>query len=111
MKKVLSLLLVVVMIFGLAACGGGGGSTEEQKIEKVTVGLTSWPSTLDPAAQMGKQNTPWLTQVYDTLLYCNNDGSISSYICESWEMIDDVTAEFKLKEGITFHNGDPLTEF
>ena len=68
MKKVLSLLLVVVMIFGLAACGGGGGSDEPAKVDKVTVGLTSWPTSLDPAALMGKQNTPWLAQVYDTLL-------------------------------------------
>ena len=111
MKKVLSLLLVVVMIFGLAACGGGGGSEEAEKVEKVTIGLTSWPTSLDPAALMGKQNTPWLAQVYDTLLYCNNDGTVSSYICESWEMLDELTAEFKLKEGITFHNGDPLTAY
>ncbi len=109
MKKVLSLLLVVVMIFGLAACGGGEESKEPEKVEKITVALSSWPTSLDPAALMGKQNTPWLAQVYDTLLYNSEPGVLDSYICESWEMIDELTAEFKLKEGITFHNGDPLT--
>lgn len=73
------------------------------------MGLTAWPTDLDPACNMGKTRTRTLFQVFDTLLYTKNDGTVTSYVCESWDMKDDVTAEFVLKDGITFHNGDPLT--
>jgi peptide/nickel transport system substrate-binding protein len=30
-------------------------------------------------------------------------------VAESWRVIDDVTWEFRLREGVTFHDGSPLT--
>ena len=98
------------------AAPAGGAETETKaeaggplSIDKLTVAVTSWPANLDPATKMGKTCTRWITQVYDTLLYCNNDGTLTSYIADDWKMIDDLTAEVKLKPGITFHNGYPLT--
>jgi len=125
MKRFLSLVLSLTMALTIVACGNKSVSPSSvptatsdnvatspsapETIEKLVVALPSWPTNLDPVTQMGNQNTRWLNQVYDTLLYCENDGSLSSYICEDWKMIDELTAEFKLKSGITFHNGDPLT--
>lgn len=106
MKKRLALLLAVLMAFSMFIAVS---AAESDHIDKLRVGVSSWPKTLDPVGEMGKTNTRWLNQVYDTLLYCQNDGTVSSYICDSWNRIDNTTAEFKLKEGITFHNGDPLT--
>ncbi len=55
-------------------------------------------------------STHWLTNLlYDCLIWRSVDGS--GYVgqaAESWENIDDVTWRFHLREGNTFHNGEPL---
>ena len=125
MKRKLALILAMIMMLSVFA---GCGSKEEapaetaaqsgeaaaapaaaEQLDIVRVGVTAWPASLDPITKMGWTQTRILYQVYDTLLYCNDDSTISSYICDSWTRIDDYTTEYKLKEGITFHNGYPLT--
>ena len=127
MKRTLAMILALVMVLSLfAGCGRSntdtptepagnagennneGNQTEPQaaaqQLDLLRVGVTSWPANLDPATKMGKTCTRWIVQVYDTLLYAQNDGSVTSYLCESWNQVDEKTYEFKLKEGVTFHN-------
>jgi peptide/nickel transport system substrate-binding protein len=55
-------------------------------------------------------STHWLTNLlYDCLIWRSVDGS--GYVgqaAERWENIDEVTWRFHLREGNTFHNGEPL---
>ncbi|MBO6638519.1 MAG: ABC transporter substrate-binding protein [Roseitalea sp.] len=47
--------------------------------------------------------------VYDTLVYRHPEtGAYSGLLAESWERIDDQTLEFRLRQGVTFHNGEPF---
>ena len=47
--------------------------------------------------------------IYDGLLFKEPDGSISPALAASWQRVDDVTWNFTLREGVTFHNGELLT--
>ncbi len=38
-----------------------------------------------------------------------NDLSIKPHLATSWKRLDDTTWEFRLREGVRFHNGHPLT--
>ena len=47
--------------------------------------------------------------VWDTLLYRDLDtGEFVGNLATSYEWIDDTTLEFQLREGVTFHNGEPF---
>lgn len=55
-------------------------------------------------------STHWLTNtMYDCLIWRAADGD--GYVgqsAESWSAVDDLTWRFVLREGLTFHNGEPL---
>ncbi|MEJ5989832.1 ABC transporter substrate-binding protein [Ramlibacter sp. PS3R-8] len=51
-----------------------------------------------------------LYNIYETLTKINPDGSVTPLLAESWEVSPDLTTyTFKLRKGIKFHNGEPLT--
>ncbi|WP_221564556.1 ABC transporter substrate-binding protein [Alkalihalobacillus sp. TS-13] len=47
--------------------------------------------------------------MFNYLFKRQTDTKVETELVDTYKLIDDVTWEFKLKEGITFHNGDPLT--
>lgn len=46
--------------------------------------------------------------LWDTLVRLNNDLQIEPSLAESWQLVNNFTWEFKLHEGISFHNGEPV---
>lgn len=67
---------------------------------------------IDPAAAFVGENVV-LQNVYESLTRFNPPGSaeqLSGVLAESWEPNEDGTVwTFKLREGVTFHDGAPLT--
>lgn len=81
-----------------------------QASETVTIVMPSSPDRLDPceAPRSGvgriiKQN------VVETLVELDySDGSVHPRLAESWEQISPTEWEFKLRDGVTFHDGTPF---
>ncbi len=78
---------------------------------EATIGLQLEPPTLDltasPAAAIPQV---LLYNVYETLVRLEQDGSITGLLAESWDVSDDaLTYTFNLHDGVTFHNGEPMT--
>lgn len=76
----------------------------------VVIGLQLEPPTLDltsnPAAAIPQA---LLYNVYETLVKLEADGSITGLLAEDWEISEDgLTYTFSLREGVTFHNGEPF---
>jgi peptide/nickel transport system substrate-binding protein len=88
---------------------------------ELTIGLSFDPTSLDPAATYTLNNGRWQKNVFSGLtwrdenlvLYDGEEGRPSPSegfgLAESWEYLDDATLQFKLKSGITFHNGEAFT--
>jgi peptide/nickel transport system substrate-binding protein len=69
------------------------------------------PSFLDPAETPGI-GTPFvfLYAMHDALIKPLPGNDMAPCLAESWkESADGLTYEFKLREGLRFHNGDPFT--
>jgi peptide/nickel transport system substrate-binding protein len=65
--------------------------------------------TLNPFAPTGGGNIESMRLVHDMLARVAPDGSAVPWAAESWEIIDDTTVEVRLREGMTFHDGEPVT--
>jgi peptide/nickel transport system substrate-binding protein len=66
------------------------------------------PITLDPHIGQSIPDDNVHKHLFQTLTRFNANVELEPYMAESWEPIDDVTWEFKIKEGYTFHNGEPV---
>lgn len=77
--------------------------------KSVTIGLTSDPSHLYPLAGEELSSNIMYYHLYDPLVKRSADLSFGPGLAESWENVDDVTWRFKLRAGVTFHNGNAFT--
>ena len=73
--------------------------------------ITIAPTWFDPA-ETGALLTPYLClrALHDALVKSMPDGYMSPCLATKWhESADGLTYDFELREGVTFHNGDPFT--
>ncbi len=117
MKRFLLLLLVVFMSISLVACGGGAGTPDDETKEPSADGRESifrvtgpimpqW----DPAVGSDYASCVVLINAYDSLVFPTPDGGVEPWVAEDWEISEDgLTWDFKIREDIKFHSGNPLT--
>lgn len=101
MKKYLSLALAVMLLVGMAASANAAGAGKT-----LTVAQTLDTSTMDPQKQGAMSPMNVLINMFDTLVFRDSEGNLIPSLATEWEAIDDVTWQFKLREGVTFHDGD-----
>jgi peptide/nickel transport system substrate-binding protein len=75
---------------------------------RVVVGLDTEPNTFDPHLTTGRASESFMSNVFDGLTLHDQEGKLIPGLATSWETLDDLTWEFKLREGVVFHNGEPF---
>ncbi|MCK9494320.1 MAG: ABC transporter substrate-binding protein [Dehalococcoidia bacterium] len=73
------------------------------------VALGSDPTGLDPSTSRGGGDHHYLYSIFDNLVNNGPDFSVKPGLATEWEVVDDLTIRFKLREGATFHDGSPVT--
>ena len=121
------LALLPVLLFA-SACGGGddddeaapdtdGTETTAAEVDYDPEGIlryaTDFSSTvsghLAPFASTSVCDVALLGSIYDSLTSKNQKtGAVEPALAESWEVLDERTVEFTLREGVTFHDGTEL---
>jgi ABC-type transport system substrate-binding protein len=117
-------LTTAVLASALSACakdGGGTSSTtvggvddtapEPERGGNITYGLANNIDTFNPVTgQFNASNHSVAKAIFDPIAVLGDDGTVEPYLVESIEPNDDFT-EWTLtaRDGIQFHNGDPLT--
>ncbi|MGH1477362.1 MAG: ABC transporter substrate-binding protein [Geminicoccales bacterium] len=77
--------------------------------EVLTIGLASEPTSIDPHYHNLGPNNALSRHIFGGLILQDENQQLQPGLAVSWEAIDDLTWEFKLREGVTFHDGNPLT--
>jgi peptide/nickel transport system substrate-binding protein len=76
----------------------------------LVVGLaTNSIATLDPAAYSDRTTETVIRNIFDGLVTRTIDNRVVLELAEEYRWLDDRTVEFRLKQGVKFHNGEELT--
>jgi peptide/nickel transport system substrate-binding protein len=107
------LRLIASIVFTLVAVLGIAPGEAQQPDGQLTIAFDAAiaPTFLDPAETSGLA-TPFvfLYALHDALVKPLPGNNMAPCLAESWkESADGLTYEFKLREGLKFHNGDPFT--
>jgi peptide/nickel transport system substrate-binding protein len=112
MRHKLCISLLVGMVLALSSFAGGGEAAARPQGELTyAMHVTLAPAWFDPAENTGIA-TPFMVQyaLHDALVKPMPEDLMAPSLAESWtESPDGLTYEFVLRQGVTFHHGEPLT--
>jgi peptide/nickel transport system substrate-binding protein len=110
--RALSTIAALATTVALTACGSSdaGGSADSGEGGEVTFLLDSLGSSWVPnSASYSSFQGNIFDQVFDKLVYVDDQGKVTPWIAESWENNTDYTQfTLKLKDGVTFSDGQKL---
>ncbi|MGV3651003.1 MAG: ABC transporter substrate-binding protein [Devosia sp.] len=96
----------LVLALGLSA--GLSGGALAQASGAITVAIGAEPATMLPRDACRYETNFITDNIYERLTRREADGSVVGWLAESFERVDDLTWRFKLRDGISFSNGEPL---
>lgn len=107
-------LLAGAVALSLAACSPGNPEdTGTGAVKTLSVGIGADPVNLDPRLTWVGQGYSVNAHIFEPLVERSDDGKgnveVTGLLAESWENRDEKTWVFHLREGVTFHNGEPFT--
>lgn len=107
--KLTSRIGVVVasaMLVAVSACGGGSDDAKDGGTLRVATQADI--SSMDPIRGNSGADHQMLYPLYDTLVSFDKDLKPQPGLAESWEFTSPTELVLKLREGVTFHDGEPL---
>lgn len=124
-KSIFVLGLILVLSLVVAACGGGNNaappanntaSPEASASPEATetaggeggdliIATHSDAVALDPHGSNDTPSSNVAYNIYESLVVLDNNTELQPLLATEWSMVDDSTWEFKLREGVTFHDG------
>lgn len=76
---------------------------------ELRVGFTMDALTLDPANHRKRETETIIRNMFDGLVTRDSAMNVVPELAESWTQVDPLTYEFKLRDGVTFHDGSAMT--
>lgn len=117
LKSSLLIVMIGLVLMFASACSTKPNTANETD-EKVDEGKEGGTLTVVRLSDATKLDPHFITdipsanviyqKVYETLVKPDKDMNIKPLLATEWKLINETTWEFKLKEGISFHDGAPF---
>jgi peptide/nickel transport system substrate-binding protein len=105
-QKHIFLVLMTILALLISSCGGIAAS---QPVV-LRIGWAGSPDTVNPGTAVLSEAYTIFALVYDTIYEYQLDGTYKLDVAESADVSDDgLTWTFKIRDGIMFHDGQPMT--
>ncbi len=91
-----------------AALGAAPIPAQAQASGAITVAVGAEPPTLSPRDGCSYSANFVTDNIYERLTRRQPDGTVVGWLAESFGQVDDLTWRFKLRQGISFSNGEPF---
>lgn len=92
-----------------ALCLFAGAPAAQAGRDVLVVDLVNEPSSLDPHIQWNPDSYYVYRNIFDNLVTRDDSGRIVPQIATAWRQVSDTVIEFDIRQGVTFHDGSPLT--
>ncbi len=91
---------LVPLAFALSMTAAGAASAQT-----LTMGVRGGPESMDPHFSALGSHAEAAKHIFDTLVWSGTDLQIEPGLAIEWAPVDEDTWEFKLREGVKFHDG------
>lgn len=101
--RIISLVLAVIAAFTLS-------STVSAKDAQIVVGQSDKPALLNPllVPSGGRETRAIKRQIFDALVVQDNSLQPQPQLALAWDVTDETTWTFLLRDDVSFHNGEPF---
>ena len=105
-QRYIFLVLMTILALLISSCGGIAASAPAV----LRIGWAGSPDTVNPGTAVLSEAYTIFALVYDTIYEYQLDGTYKLDVAESADVSDDgLTWTFKIRDGIKFHDGQPMT--
>jgi peptide/nickel transport system substrate-binding protein len=99
-KQVLTAMLGLAMTFGVLP--------EARGQDELTIALGADVTSADPHYHNLAPNNGLAAHIFDRLIHQDERQRLIPGLALSWKAVDEITWEFKLRQGVRFHDGSPF---
>ena len=108
MKVLQSSMAALVTAFAVVAAPGLASANKAN--DTLVYASDSEPENVSPYHNNLREGVIIARNVFDNLIYRDPDtGKYKPQLATSWTWVDPTTLDLTIRNGVTFHNGDPLT--
>src|SRR5262245_1762265 len=100
-------VLLVLLVFGMLSAPTGVAVAADA--DTIIMALASDQDNMDPHMHFQRNGILMNINMYDSLLHKNTKLEYEPSLATAWQALNDTTWEFKLRQGVKFHNGDPFS--
>jgi peptide/nickel transport system substrate-binding protein len=101
-------LAFILMLLPLAGAHPVAAAPANQVANTLVIDTTAESESLDPALVTQASGYSIMSSIFDNLVERDYSGALVPMLAESWSFPDPTTIEFKLRQGVTFQNGEPF---